>query len=175
MLKGYIEATKGLRVSERTLKQMLPAVSQVGHYARQTSSLERSNPAIYSARYFGHKMHLDQNEKLIHFGVTYVMARDGRLLVVLLCPVKIIWSSMMKCLELLYWSLVCGTLCIDHGKEFYLTLYVQEKLRVGRGDRAVAPYVQTTLTSNHVLERLWVELNHRVTYPIKRIVAAMSD
>ena len=23
---------------------------------------------------------------------------------------------------------------VDHGKEFYLTLYVNEKLRVGRGD-----------------------------------------
>jgi len=27
--------------------------------------------------YFGHKLHIDQNEKLIHFGVTYVMAQDG--------------------------------------------------------------------------------------------------
>ena len=64
-MKGYIEATKGIRVSERKLKQVLPAIAPVGHYARQTSSLERSNPAIYSARYFDHKVHLDQNEKLI--------------------------------------------------------------------------------------------------------------
>lgn len=39
--------------------------------------VERSNPAVYSARYFGHEMHVDQNEKLIYFGVPYVMARDG--------------------------------------------------------------------------------------------------
>ena len=32
---------------------------------------------LYTQEYFGHKMHIDQNEKLIHFGVTYVMARDG--------------------------------------------------------------------------------------------------
>ena len=30
----------------------------------------------YYARYFGHKLHLDQNEKLVHYGVTYVLARD---------------------------------------------------------------------------------------------------
>ena len=76
-MKGYVEATKGVRVSKRRLKQVLPVVAPIWHYARQTSSLERSNPAVYSARYFGHKLHLDQNEKFIHFGVTYVMARDG--------------------------------------------------------------------------------------------------
>ena len=67
MMKGYIRASKGLAVSERTPKQILPAV---GHYSRQTFSQERSNPSIYSARYFGHKLHVDQNEKLVQFGVT---------------------------------------------------------------------------------------------------------
>ena len=33
---------------------------------------------------------------------------------------------------------------VDHGREFYLTLYIHEKLRIGRGDPAVSPYVQTT-------------------------------
>ena len=52
-MKGYVAATKGIRVSERQLlKQVLPAVAPGGHYARQTSSIERSNPAVYSARYF---------------------------------------------------------------------------------------------------------------------------
>ena len=64
---------------------------------------------------------------------------------------------------------------VDHGKEFYLTLYVHKKLRVGRGDEHVAPYDQTTSTCNHVIERMWVELNHRVTYPVKRIMTSMED
>ena len=50
--------------------------------------------------------------------------------------------------------------------------FFREKLRVGRGDGAVAPSVQTS-TCNHVIERLWVELDHCVTYPVKRIVTAM--
>jgi len=87
--------------------------------------------------------------------------------VVLLCPVKISLSSMMKFIELLYWSLVWDQVRVDHGKEFYLVLYVHEKLRVGRGNRAIAPYAQTTSTCNHVIGRIWVELNHRVTCPIK--------
>lgn len=64
---------------------------------------------------------------------------------------------------------------MDHGKEFYLSLYVQEKLRIGRGDKTIVPYVQTTSTCNHIIERIWVELNQRVTYPIKRIVQTMDD
>lgn len=178
MMKGYVEATKGVRVSERMLKQALPLVAPIGHYRRQTDSLERSNPAIYSARYFGHKIHLDQNEKLIHYGVTYMMARDGfsgKIVSTAVMPYKnnlIIYDEVYRAavLEFGLWDQVR----VDHGKEFYLTLYVHEKLRVGRGDGTVAPYVQTTSTCNHIIERMWVELNHRVTYPIKRIVVSMD-
>ena len=76
MMKGYVQ-TKGLKVSERKLRHLLPSVAPIGHHLRQTSSYERRNPATYIARYFGHKLHLDQNEKLVNYGVTYVFARDG--------------------------------------------------------------------------------------------------
>lgn len=35
------------------------------------------NPAPYTAEYMGHKIHLDQNEKLVMFGATHVLAMDG--------------------------------------------------------------------------------------------------
>jgi hypothetical protein len=35
------------------------------------------NPVPYNATYFGEKLHVDQNEKLINFGVTHVCAVDG--------------------------------------------------------------------------------------------------
>ena len=121
-MKGYVSATKGCRVSERQLKLFLPAIAPVGHYARQTSSLERSNPAVYSARCFGHKMHIDQNEKLIHFGVTYVMARDG-------FSGKIVSGAVMPCnnnliiYEDVYMAAVLGLgsvgpIRVDYGREF---------------------------------------------------------
>ena len=31
----------------------------------------------YSADYFGHKVHVDQHEKLVMYGVTHVCSRDG--------------------------------------------------------------------------------------------------
>ena len=31
------------------------------------------NPIPYCADYFGHKLHIDQNEKLVTFGVTFVL------------------------------------------------------------------------------------------------------
>ena len=56
------------------------------------------------------------------------------------------------------------------------SLCVQEQLRgEGRGDPHIAPYVQTSSTYNHIIERIWVEVNQRVTYPIKRIIAEMDD
>ena len=35
------------------------------------------NPKVHKADYFGHKLHIDQNEKLVIYGVTHVVARDG--------------------------------------------------------------------------------------------------
>ena len=65
---------------------------------------------------------------------------------------------------------------VDHGREFYLMLFIQENLRfAGRGDSQIAPYVQTTSTNNHIIERIWVELNQRVAYPVKRVVSSMDN
>ena len=65
---------------------------------------------------------------------------------------------------------------VDHGKEFYLMLYMQEQLRKeGRGDPHIAPYLQTSSTYNHIIERIWVEVNKRVTYPIKAVIVLMDD
>ena len=57
------------------------------------------NPVRYEAKYFGHKCHIDQNEKLIHYGVTHVVARDGfsgKIVSSLTLPIKNNWQSMIK-------------------------------------------------------------------------------
>ena len=64
---------------------------------------------------------------------------------------------------------------VDYGREFYLMLYVQEKLRSTTGDATISPYVQTTSTCNHIIERIWVEINQCVTYPVKRVVTSMEN
>ena len=63
----------------------------LGYQCRQQSLVDRTNPAAYYASAFGHKLHFDQNEKLIMFGVTHVIAIDGysRMIVAhLTIPVK---------------------------------------------------------------------------------------
>ena len=47
------------------------------HHARRTSTARQINPVPYHACYFGHKLHVDQNEKLVMYGVTHVCAIDG--------------------------------------------------------------------------------------------------
>ena len=58
---------------------------------RQRHTHHQLNPVLYYAEYFGHKVHIDQNEKLIRFGVTHVAASDGyvgKLLGIICMPVK---------------------------------------------------------------------------------------
>ena len=49
----------------------------VYHDARRTSTARQTNPAPYCADYAGHKLHVDQNEKLVMYGVTHAAAVDG--------------------------------------------------------------------------------------------------
>lgn len=62
---------------------------------------------------------------------------------------------------------------VDHGTEFYLILFIHEQLRSGRGDPGIAPYRQTSCRDNHIIE--WVELNHHVTYPLKRAITEKDN
>ena len=119
MMKGYLAAAKGIQVSELKLKTLMPIIAPQNHYSRQQNSQERSNPSLYTARYFGHKLHLDQNEKLVHYGVTYVFARDGfsgKIVSATLMPRKnneIIYMDVYKTAVLQYglWD----QLRVDHG------------------------------------------------------------
>ena len=47
------------------------------HQRCQTNTARLTNPIPYKADYFGHKLQIDQNEKLVIYGVTHVTATDG--------------------------------------------------------------------------------------------------
>ena len=72
-MKGHL-AARGIRVSEAQISECLKRICPEGHEACRSN---RVNPIRYQANYFGHKLHLDQNEKLVEYGVTHVIARDG--------------------------------------------------------------------------------------------------
>ena len=55
----------------------LQVVAPIYHQRRQANTARMINPIPYRADYFEHKLHIDQNEKLVMYGVTHVVAIDG--------------------------------------------------------------------------------------------------
>ena len=47
------------------------------YQCRQTNTARLTNPIPYKADYFGLKLHIDQNEKLVMYVVTHVTVIDG--------------------------------------------------------------------------------------------------
>ncbi len=70
-------ASQGLRVSQKRVGESLRHANPGYQHARRTATARRMNPVPYRADYFGHKLHIDQNEKLVMFGVTHICAVDG--------------------------------------------------------------------------------------------------
>ena len=62
----------------------------------------------------------------------------------------------------------------DHGNEFVLISHVQKNLAHLRNSQLHHPVLQTTSRQNHRIERLWVEINQRVNYPVKRTLISME-
>jgi len=62
-MKGYLQS-KGFKVSESRVAKSLQCVAPEQYESRRQNTLDRVNPVGYVALYFGHKLHIDQNEKL---------------------------------------------------------------------------------------------------------------
>ena len=157
MLKGYL-LSKRVAISDRHLRSAIPQIAPLQHMQRQLGQVDRTNPRLYHADYYGEKLHLDQNEKLNMYGVTYVLARDGysgKITAGAVMPQKnniTIYDEVYRTTILTdgLWDQIR----VDHGREFYLVLYIQEKLRDKRGNPSIAPYRQTTSRASHVIERI---------------------
>ena len=70
-------ASKRINISEVNVGKSLKTVQPGYHLARCTATARLMNPVPYHADYFGHKLHVDQNEKLVMYGVTHIGAVDG--------------------------------------------------------------------------------------------------
>jgi len=70
-------SSKGVHVNQQRVKESLCRVSPAYQNRRRTDTARQMNPAPYRADYVGHKLHIDQNEKLVMYGVTHVAAVDG--------------------------------------------------------------------------------------------------
>jgi hypothetical protein len=76
MLTGSLRA-QNIQVSEVRVRLAMMAADPLNYAARQTDIVRRFNPVPYNSQYFGHKLHIDLNEKLIHYGCIVVGAIDG--------------------------------------------------------------------------------------------------
>ena len=65
------------RVSENCIGIVLQAVHPDYHRMQLNGASRSLNPQPYRAACFGEKLHIDQNEKLVMFGVTHICAIDG--------------------------------------------------------------------------------------------------
>lgn len=177
MMTGYL-AAQGVCASEVRVGRTLAQMHEPYHQAR-CQGARNLNPVPYNAEYAGHKLHMDQNEKLCMFGVTHVIAIDGftkKIVGHSTMPIKnnlTIYEEVYKNAVLSHgmWDQVR----VDHGREFYLTLFMQDILSEYRHNQQRLPYLQTTSTKNHTVERIWPEVNKRVNFPIKTALIQMID
>ena len=90
MMKGYLTAN-GIYVAENRIGLSLKRIEPIYHFQRATLTEFQTNPRPYTASYFGNKIHVNQNEKMVMFGVTHVLAIDGysgRIVSAALMPIK---------------------------------------------------------------------------------------
>ena len=64
MMTGFLRA-KGIVAGERRIGDALRRVNPTSNARRSDTAGRSLNPKVYTAEYFGHKLHLDQNEKLV--------------------------------------------------------------------------------------------------------------
>ena len=143
MMTGVL-LSKGVSVCEGNIGKSLKRLDPVSQSRREETAGRSLNPKCYTAEYFGHKVHIDQNEKLVMFGVTHVMARDGYSGMIVAhstMPVKnnlTIYDEVYKNMTINYglWDQVRA----DGGKEFVLVCHVQESLRERRRNTLIDPF-----------------------------------
>ena len=176
-MHGLLSAD-GVHVGVDRVGRSLQRVAPGPQVARTRRARRHLNPPPYSARFFGDKVHFDQNEKLAMYGVMHVMAVDGfsrKIVGMISIPIKnpiAIYHALMRPL------LICEGLWqqvrLDHGTEFARVITVQQHLAGQRLWQDWHSVLQSTSQQNHRVERLWSEVNQRINYPVKRILVQME-
>jgi len=170
MMNGLL-ASSGVSVCEGRVGRSLARVNPIYHTSRQEGSDKIKNTKAYFSPHFGHNQHIDQHEKMVMFGITFVILVDG-------CSGYVLSFSVMpiKCNTTIYEEVymppiqefgLWECLLADWGRENFLVCFMQEYYR----DRCPSacgrlPYRQITSTSSRV-ERLWEEVVRNIGYPMK--------
>ena len=71
-------ASEGIQIAEKRVRELMQKMAPYQHKAWQMNDVQQLNPHPYTANYFGHTLHIDQNEnELVMYGVTHAMVIDG--------------------------------------------------------------------------------------------------
>ena len=77
MMRGYLAQKYRVNVRQKRVANTLRSVAPHYHSRRQADTARHVNLVPYRADYFGHKLHVDQNEKLEMYGDVHVVAIDS--------------------------------------------------------------------------------------------------
>uniref|UniRef100_A0A914XIB9 Integrase core domain-containing protein n=1 Tax=Plectus sambesii TaxID=2011161 RepID=A0A914XIB9_9BILA len=162
-MQGYLRS-KGIQASQKRISNAQKIVGQVYFENRRQDAQRQLNPRPYHATCFGYNLHFDQNEKLVEYGIVFVMAVDGKSAFITrasIMPRKNnitiydqVFAASVKDFGL--WDQTIQ----DCGREFFLSIFIQDYLKDFRNNR---------------VERVWQEVNARVGFPIKFAFVEMED
>ena len=166
MMTGKL-VSDGLKISQQRVGLALRKVNPNYHHKQTSGALQLISLVSYSADYFGHKLHIDQNKKIVMYGVTNIFSRKvvGFVTMPLKNNLEIYKHLYRYSIIIVYYidnhfalnfvsvsfnrSIlrefgIWEQIRVDHGREWYLLLYGQELLAHKRFNTARSPHVQST-------------------------------
>ena len=76
MVTSYLRSM-GTSISENTVVKVMKKIYPYHASEKHFKAARNLNPKPYHVDYFGQKLYVDQNEKIVMYGATHVIARDG--------------------------------------------------------------------------------------------------